>query len=72
MDCRTPSEAPFLPPAGTRSYFVDDFRAGFISVLSESRKLALESVKRSQDHYKKKTMITGPPPLLFKLDTRFL
>ena len=53
MDCRTPSEAAFLPPHGTQSLSVDDFRAELISVLSDSRKLALESIKRSQDRYKK-------------------
>ena len=61
MDCRTPTEAAFLPPTKTSSLPIGNFKAELMSILSESRQLARDAIKKSQDRYKKYYDQTSKP-----------
>ena len=53
MDCRTPTEAAYLPPSSLRPADVSDYREELILSLSLARKLAAESIQKVQVKYKR-------------------
>lgn len=52
VDCRTPTEAALLPPKSIEPTTVSDYREQVVLSLSTARKLAAESIKKSQRKYK--------------------
>ena len=52
MDCRTPTEAAFLPPASLQPTEVEDYREEVMISLSSARDLAAKSVRKAQKRYK--------------------
>ena len=53
MDCRTPTEAAFLPPFSGDPVNQSEFRETLILTLASARELALTQIKKSQAKYKK-------------------
>ena len=53
LDCRTPTEAAFLPPAQLQVADVDDYRQELVMSLSSARELAAKSIQAAQKKYKK-------------------
>ena len=53
MDCRTFTEAVFLPPKSLRTTEVSDYQEEMVITLSSARALALKSNQKSQQKYKK-------------------
>ena len=53
MDCRTPSEAAYTPPARTQLTDIGDYREEVTLVLSSARENAAKSIQRAQQQYKK-------------------
>lgn len=51
-DCRTPSEAAFLPPNSMENTSVEDYREEVIRTLSTARRLAADSIQSVQKKYK--------------------
>ena len=49
IDCRTPTEAAFLPPSLTN---VADYREELTMALSTARNTAVASIQKTQRHYK--------------------
>ena len=53
LDCRTPTEAAFLPPMQLQVADVDDYRQELIMSLSSARELAAKSIQAAQRKYKR-------------------
>ena len=51
-DCRSPTEAAFLPPQDVTPTTVADYREELMLSLSHARESALENIRRSQERYK--------------------
>ena len=52
MDCRTPSEASYLPETPIQLGTVEDYRDELVLSLSSARELAVASIQRAQAKYK--------------------
>ena len=53
LDCRTPTEAVFLPPAQLQVADVDDYRQELVVSLSSARELAAKNIQAAQTKYKR-------------------
>lgn len=53
MDCRTPSEAAYTPPAKMQLTDIGDYREEVTLVLSSARADAAKSIQHAQQWYKK-------------------
>ena len=53
VDCRTPTEAAYLPPTALHPADVEEYRQELQLSLSSARQLAAESIQRAQHKYKK-------------------
>ena len=53
LDCKTPTEAAFLPPAQLQVADVDDYRQELVVSPSFARELAAKSIQAAQKKYKK-------------------
>ena len=53
VDCRSPSEASFLPPSTLQPTDVDDYREELVLSLSSARSNASLSIQKAQKRYKK-------------------
>ena len=53
MDCRTPSEAAYTPPARMQLTDIGDYREEVTLVLFSARENAAKSIQRAQQQYKK-------------------
>ena len=51
LDCRTPTESAFLPPAQLQVADVDDYQQELIMSLSSAHKLAAKSIQAAQRKY---------------------
>ena len=53
VDCRTPTEADYLPPSSIHPADVSDYREELMLSVSSARELAASSIRRAQAKYKK-------------------
>ena len=52
-DCRSPTEAVLLPPSRIEPVDIGDYREEMLTALSEARELAVKSIRKAQQRYKK-------------------
>ena len=52
-DCHSPTEAALLPPGGMEPVEVEDYREEMVLALSEGRALAVRSIRKAQQRYKR-------------------
>ena len=52
IDCRTPTEAAFLPPTASEVIDVSDYREKMTISLSSAKELAVETIQEAQKKYK--------------------
>ena len=64
QDCRTPTEAAYLPSTPLQPADVSDYRDQLTLSLSSARQLAVESVQRAQKKYKRNYDKTATPAIL--------
>ena len=53
MDCKTPSEAAYIPPSSLQLTDIEDYKDEVTLVLSSARTEAAKSIQRAQQRYKK-------------------
>ena len=53
IDCRTPTEAAYLPPSSVHPADVNDYREELMLSLSSAREIAAASIQKAQERYKK-------------------
>ena len=52
MDCRSPTEAAYMPTSDICPTYLDDYREQLIATLSSARELAASNLQRAQKRYK--------------------
>ena len=52
MDCRTPTEAAFVPPTRSNLSDISDYREQVTTALSTARSTAVKNIQRAQKRYK--------------------
>ena len=52
MDCRSPTEAAYMPTSDICSTYLDDYREQLMATLSSARELAASNIQRAQKRYK--------------------
>jgi len=52
MDCRTPTEAAFVPPVESSLTDVTDYREQLTRALSTARSTAVKNIQKAQKRYK--------------------
>ena len=57
--CRSPTEAALLPSSRLEPVDVEDYREEMVVALSEARELAVKSIRKAQQRYKKQYAFTA-------------
>ena len=62
FDCRSPTEAAYLPPEALHDIDVADYHQELMVSVTSARELATQNIRGAQDHYKKQYDRRAKPP----------